>query len=146
MAVTLTFHQTSQLPPHHCACRACISAETLQVSYRAALGGLRREKQWEAAVKLLSDMQRRGVGPDEISTAMAMNTCVSAQQPLRALDLFRDMRDIAGVFPGLMSVTALLEALADLGQWEDALRELRALSASGVKVRFRVSDTEANQV
>lgn len=36
------------------------------VSYRAALGGLRREKRWEAAVKLLGDMQRRGVGPDEV--------------------------------------------------------------------------------
>ena len=37
------------------------------VSYRAALGGLRREKRWEAAVKLLGDMQRRGLGPDEVS-------------------------------------------------------------------------------
>lgn len=36
------------------------------VSYRAALGGLRREKRWEAAVKLLGDMRRRGLGPDEV--------------------------------------------------------------------------------
>lgn len=36
------------------------------MSYRAALGGLRREKRWEAAVKLISDMDRRGVGPDEV--------------------------------------------------------------------------------
>ncbi|CAM9576262.1 unnamed protein product, partial [Laminaria digitata] len=55
------------------------------------------------------------------------------QQPRRTLDLFRDMRDVERVFPRLPSVTALLEALADLGQWEEALRELRALSASGVK-------------
>ncbi|CAM9386504.1 unnamed protein product [Scytosiphon promiscuus] len=103
------------------------------VSYRAALGGLRREKRWEAAVKLLGDMQRRGLGPDEVCTAMAMNTCVSAQEPLRALDLFRDMRDVGRVFPRISSVTALLEALAALGRWEDALVELRALSASGVK-------------
>ncbi|CAM9346947.1 unnamed protein product, partial [Ectocarpus sp. 8 AP-2014] len=103
------------------------------VSYRAALGGLRREKRWEAAVKLLGDMQRRGLGPDEVCTAMAMNTCVAAQQPLRALDLFRDMRDVGRVFPRISSVTALLEAHAALGRWEDALVELRALSASGVK-------------
>lgn len=37
------------------------------VSYRAALGGLRREKRWEAAVKLLGDMQRRGLGQDEVN-------------------------------------------------------------------------------
>lgn len=48
-------------------------------------------------MKLLGDMQRRGVGPDELCTAMAMNTCVAAREPLRALDLFRDMRDVAGV-------------------------------------------------
>lgn len=33
----------------------------------------------------------------QVCTAMAMNTCVSAQQPLRALDLFRDMRDVGRV-------------------------------------------------
>lgn len=41
------------------------------VSYRAALGGLRREKRWEAAVKLLGDMRRRGLGPDEVSERSA---------------------------------------------------------------------------
>ena len=43
------------------------------VSYRAALGGLRREKRWEAAVKLLGDMQRRGLGPDEVSLKKKKN-------------------------------------------------------------------------
>ena len=33
----------------------------------------------------------------QVSTAMAMNTCVAAQQPRRALDLFRDMRDVGRV-------------------------------------------------
>lgn len=42
---------------------------------------------------------------------------------------------VAQVFPRISSVTALLEAHAALGRWEDALVELRALSASGVKVR-----------
>lgn len=41
-----------------------------KVSYRAAMGGLRKEKRWEAAVKLLGDMQRRGVGPDEVGAAL----------------------------------------------------------------------------
>ena len=41
------------------------------------------------------------------------------------------------MFPRLSSVTALLEAYAVLGRWEDALVELRALSASGVKVRVK---------
>lgn len=43
-------------------------------------------------------------------------------------------RTLEKVFPRVASVTALLEALADLGRWKDALQELRALSASGVKV------------
>lgn len=42
------------------------------VSYRAALGGLRREKRWEAAVKLLGDMRRRGLEPDEVKSNMKL--------------------------------------------------------------------------
>lgn len=38
-----------------------------KVSYRAAMAALRREKRWEAAIKLLDDMRRRrGVEPDEV--------------------------------------------------------------------------------
>lgn len=65
-----------------------------KVTYRAVLGGLRREGRWEAAVKLLSDMAMRGVGADEQSIAMGMSACVVARQPERALDLFTDMRDV----------------------------------------------------
>lgn len=37
-----------------------------------------------------------------------MNTCVAAQQPLRALDLFRDMRDVGRVRLSLVCVSELL--------------------------------------
>lgn len=37
--------------------------------------------------------RRRG----QVCTAMAMNTCVAAQQPLRALELFEDMREVGRV-------------------------------------------------
>lgn len=69
----------------------------LQVSYRVVLGGLRQEKQWEAAVKLLAEMETRGVGPDERSVAMGMNACVAARETQRAIDLFEGMRDAGEV-------------------------------------------------
>lgn len=61
------------------------------------LGGLRQEKQWEAAVKLLADMEMRGLGPDERCIAMGMNACVAAREPQRAIDLFEGMREAGEV-------------------------------------------------
>ncbi|CAN0472174.1 unnamed protein product, partial [Discosporangium mesarthrocarpum] len=68
-----------------------------KVSYRVVLGGFRREKMWEASVKVLEDMRRKGVGPDEVSVSLAMEACTSAHQPRRAQELFREVREQGGV-------------------------------------------------
>ncbi|CAM9281588.1 unnamed protein product, partial [Discosporangium mesarthrocarpum] len=91
----------------------------------------------EAAVKLLTEVQRRGLEPDVVSYDTAARTCISAGRPALALSLLGKAFEGSRVACGrsLLSSRKAQErlgvlqivALSRLGRWEEVLKALDAM-------------------
>ncbi|CAM9162008.1 unnamed protein product [Discosporangium mesarthrocarpum] len=59
------------------------------VTYSAALSACARRHKWKEALRLLQEMQKEGIEPNDYSYSAAMWACINAQEPQRALSLFQ---------------------------------------------------------
>lgn len=97
------------------------------VSYNRAIGGCSDEGEWEMALSLVLEADRRGLTPDKESFTLAMNAVMKAKEAVRAHDLLNVMKQEHGIAPEremLMMVADLCTEVGEVARAEEIAREL----------------------
>jgi pentatricopeptide repeat domain-containing protein 1 len=96
--------------------------------YNMVLKVCERAREPRKALTLLEEMRKAGVEPDIISYNTAIGACAKGGLPDEALRLVEQMEEVS-----LVTYNSVLDALAHVGRWKDAISVLTVIFRSGLK-------------
>ena len=110
------------------------ASEPLDPCYSATIAACGRARQWELAIRLLSEYrQRRPAGSSNpVVFNAAIGACGRAAQYVSAEKIFRQML-ASGQPPDAFSYNSLIQAARTADRWTDALKSLQAMRDRGLE-------------
>jgi pentatricopeptide repeat protein len=97
-----------------------------------AISAWGRVREWERALKLLSEIRQRGLEPNVITYSAAISACEKGSQWERALELLSEMY-AHGIEPSVVSFNAAMSACEKGGQWQHTIRLLSEMKHRGLE-------------
>lgn len=101
------------------------------IPFNLRLKKLAKDRDWRAALSCLNEIKKKGLKPDEISYATAIDACSKALKSKPAVALFEEMKNV-GIQPNVPIYNAVMNACARDNQWKQSLGYLDDMQANGV--------------
>lgn len=101
------------------------------IPFNLQLKKLAKARNWRGALKCIEQIHQRGLCPDEISYATAIDACSKALKSKEAIKLFEEMKRV-GIRPNVPIYNAVMNACARDHQWRQSLNFLRDMRSHGV--------------
>ena len=123
------------------------------IPFNLRLKKLAKDRDWRAALSCLNEIKKKGLKPDEISYATAIDACSKALKSKPAVALFEEMKNVgnstwsmlvwskmcniirfvfSGIQPNVPIYNAVMNACARDNQWKQSLGYLDDMQANGV--------------
>jgi len=101
------------------------------IPYNLRLKELAQNRDWRAALSCINEIKKKGLKPDEISYATAIDACSKALKSKPAVALFEEMKNV-GIQPNVPIYNAVMNACARDNQWRQSLGYLEDMQSNGV--------------
>lgn len=101
------------------------------IPFNLRLKKLAKARNWKAALECIKEIHQRGLRPDEISYATAIDACSKSFKSREAIRLFQEMQYL-GIRPNVPIYNAVMNACARDHQWKQTLNFLNEMRAQGI--------------
>jgi len=101
------------------------------IPFNLRLKKFAKARNWKAALECIKEIHSRGLRPDEISYATAIDACSKSFKSREAIKLFQEMQYL-GIRPNVPIYNAVMNACARDHQWKQSLSFLSDMRNNGI--------------
>jgi pentatricopeptide repeat protein len=101
------------------------------IPFNLRLKKFAKARNWKAALECIKEIHQRGLRPDEISYATAIDACSKSFKSREAIKLFQEMQYL-GIRPNVPIYNAVMNACARDHQWKQTLGFLNDMRNNGI--------------